>query len=976
MGASMLRITQSRSAAAGAKKYFDEALTRGDYYSEGQEIAGSWGGRAAQSFGLEGDVSREAFHQLCDNINPHTGKRLTARNRSGRRVGYDFNFHCPKSVSAVYALTEDARILDAFRTSVQETMQELEKSAECRVSGTSRRRTTGNMVWGEFVHFTTRPVDEVPDPHLHAHCFAFNATWDGEQKMWKAADFGGIKRDGRYFEAGFHARFAGRMAQMGYPIKRDGKGFWDIGGIPASVKDKFSRRTEEIDALAQELGIVDPEALAQLGAQSRQAKSKGMSTEQLRGTWDSWLTTAERDAIQNANGDADDTPRTPNVTAAEAFSHATEHVFERKSVVSSRELADAALRRGVGAVGVEDVWRRMDGLVETDTLITAKLKDREMVTTRRVLNEEREMLAFARNGRGMCDSLGRHDYQFSDPLFHDATKDTKEQETAIRRVLRSHDRVIDVRGGAGTGKTTMMREVAQGVLREITHGIKAGGHQIHAFAPTAEASRGVLRAEGFDSADTVARLLIDRRLQQQVRGQVLWIDEAGLLGAKTLNAVFKVAKAQGCRVILTGDTKQHGSVERGDAVRVLEKYGGVDPIEITKIQRQRVHKGPEPKAIKQYRRAVKHLSEGNPVKAFEQLDRMGAVVEFDDGTEASGRYQKIASDYLQAVDGRNLKGKPNTVLAVSPTHAEGKAVTHHIREGLKQTGRVGKRERETVQLVNLNWTEAERADTAKFQAGQVVKFHQHAKGGFKRGERFKVVDADAQSVRVSRSDGAIHTLPLENAARYSVYAERALPLAKGDRVRITQNGYTTDGEHRLNNGALYEVKGFTRKGDIRLNNGWVVDAQYGHIAHGYVTTSHASQGKTVDVVLVAQGAQSFGASSLEQFYVSVSRGKSQVKIYTDDKDGLLGAIKRSGHRISATELTEEDDSKAKSKRETSQRQQTKGRHQKQRFAERKDNRQSRVMKLKRQRRFRTVMDRRRNSTQKGRRSHEQNMDGR
>ena len=63
----MLRITPSKSKD-GAKQYFDDALSRGDYYLEGQEMAGSWGGGAAKRLGLEGEVTREAFHQLCDNI--------------------------------------------------------------------------------------------------------------------------------------------------------------------------------------------------------------------------------------------------------------------------------------------------------------------------------------------------------------------------------------------------------------------------------------------------------------------------------------------------------------------------------------------------------------------------------------------------------------------------------------------------------------------------------------------------------------------------------------------------------------------------------------------------------------------------------------------------------------------------------------------------------------------------------------------
>ena len=61
----MLRITQQDNAK-GAKRYYAKA----DYYSEGQEIIGSWGGRAASMLGLEGVVDKESFERLCDNLDP------------------------------------------------------------------------------------------------------------------------------------------------------------------------------------------------------------------------------------------------------------------------------------------------------------------------------------------------------------------------------------------------------------------------------------------------------------------------------------------------------------------------------------------------------------------------------------------------------------------------------------------------------------------------------------------------------------------------------------------------------------------------------------------------------------------------------------------------------------------------------------------------------------------------------------------
>src|SRR6516164_7158246 len=136
----MIRITQQDSAS-GAKRYYATA----DYYTEGQELVGLWGGKGAARLGLEGTVQKEAFERLCDNRHPMTGRPLTVRTRSERTVGYDFTFSVPKSVSLLYAMSGDQGIMDAFRGAVDETMREIETEMKTRVrkGGEDHDRTTG-----------------------------------------------------------------------------------------------------------------------------------------------------------------------------------------------------------------------------------------------------------------------------------------------------------------------------------------------------------------------------------------------------------------------------------------------------------------------------------------------------------------------------------------------------------------------------------------------------------------------------------------------------------------------------------------------------------------------------------------------------------------------------------------------------------------------------------------------------------------
>ena len=163
-------------------------------------------------------------------------------------MGFDFTFSAPKSVSVLYELSRDERILDAFRASVDETMREIETEMKTRVrsKGADHDRVTGNMVWADFVHFTARPVDGIPDPHLHMHCYAFNVTWDEVEKRYKAGQFGDLKRDAPYWEAAFDARLAHRLNGLGIATEKRDYSF-EVAGTPQSLIDKNSRRRNEIE---------------------------------------------------------------------------------------------------------------------------------------------------------------------------------------------------------------------------------------------------------------------------------------------------------------------------------------------------------------------------------------------------------------------------------------------------------------------------------------------------------------------------------------------------------------------------------------------------------------------------------------------------------------------------------------------------------------------------------------------------------
>jgi conjugative relaxase-like TrwC/TraI family protein len=749
----MLRIHQ-QSNAADAKSYF----TRADYFINQQELVGRWRGEGAKLLGLSGDVQHHQWTALCDGLNPLNGEKLLQRLKGNRTIGYDFVFSVPKSVSLLYSTTKDERLLDAFREAVDETMQEVQLDAQTRVrkNGKNEDRTTGNLIWGEFVHLTSRPVNGVPDPNLHAHCFAFNNCFDASENRWKAGQFRNLKRDAPFYEALFHSRLSHRLTELGLPLEKTRTG-WELTGVSRGFVEKFSRRTALIEEEARRLGIVDPNEKAELGAKTRSRKAKHLTMSELQTEWRNRMSPQESTTLDRLAGMVGGSAAPRDGGAARgALDYAISHEFERRSVTPQRQLLATALKYAVGQATPAQISDQFD----RSNLIVGDRNGRKMATTREVLVEELHIVDFARRGRGTLAPLGDP----SEPL-RNGDLDLS-QQAAVRHMLGSRDRVTIIRGIAGSGKTTLLREIVDAVQRKGIHVVP--------LAPSADASRGVLRREGYSTADTVARFLLDEKLQESAKGQFVWVDEAGLLGAKTVSHLFDLAGRLGCRILMTGDHRQHSAVERGSVLQLLEDEAGIRPAEVTEIHR------PRGKHKDEYKKIVKALSEGKVGEGFNRLDKLGWIREIPN----QERYRQLAADYVHAVI------KSETALVIAPTHAEGERVTAEIRSSLKSHGLMGQEDRTFRVLVSANLTEAQRGDATNFNHGDVLQYHQNAKG-VTRGTRVVVGGGP---------------LPLNQANRFTLFHARMLAIAPGDTLRITHQGRTADNRHELRNGALYRVR--------------------------------------------------------------------------------------------------------------------------------------------------------------------------
>src|SRR5271163_5185329 len=99
------------------------------------------------------------------------------------------------------------------------------------------------------------------------------------------------------------------------------------------------------------------------------------------------------------------------------------------------------------------------------------------------------------------------------------------------------------------------------------------------------------------------------------------IDEASMLSVPQMLWLVKHARENRSRVLLAGDSAQHRSVERGDALRILEQSGTVRYVELVQTQRQKV---PALKA------AIEDLKAGRLQAGWEKLEVHGVIQEVTD----------------------------------------------------------------------------------------------------------------------------------------------------------------------------------------------------------------------------------------------------------------------------------------------------------------------------------------------------------
>jgi conjugative relaxase-like TrwC/TraI family protein len=868
-----------------AEEYFKEHLAVGDYYDEGQRIAGEWIGLGAARLGLTGKVRAEDFLRLCENQHPSSGETLTQRlnttrtesgdSAANRRIFFDFTFSPPKSVSIAGFLGKDERILEAHNRAVRLALREFEAftATRVRVGGAQSDRLTGNFAAALFTHDTSRTLD----PHLHTHCIVFNATFDAVENRWKALQNHELLRARKFAENAYYHELTRELRGFGYRIRNRVRGDFEIEGVSEQLCERFSKRHTQIDeALAKllaekpELAGANFQALrAQLATAERSRKQKDLSRAELLTLWEAQLSDAERASLRQlfklpGNVLNEKIP----VTVSEAVQWAEEHLFDRNSVVRECQVWQEALDRARGegfSVSQLKEFTQQRGYI----------RDAERpgeLTLREVLLREWEIVQTAKEGMGNSWPLVANPRP-ANPKLDD------EQRRALDALLSTINTVSVFRGGAGTGKSF--------VLNELVEQLRDSGRRVVVLAPQRQQVVEMEKA-GFPSPSTVANFILKRELAERA---VVVVDEAGQIGGRQMLELMRLVRERNARLILSGDTRQHGAVEASDALLAIERHSGVKPVELHKIRRQDPALGKdadERTRINQYRKAVESAAAGKLSESFERLDKMGAVVVCGLGNQAD----KLAEEYIR------LAEQEASAVVVSQTWGEVHRVNSCVRDALKGKGLLGATDTTIQVLDKFDLTNAQKRDERFYPPDAVVVFNQKVRDA-EPGAKGKLAGILKSSVLVEVG-GRFITVSNKMLGHVTVYLPREISVAHGDRLHLKANRKLASGG-RVTNGELVTAKSVRPDGGVELTDGRILDKSFREFLPGYAVTSYGSQGKTVDYVLFSDSTVK-AATNAQQWYVTISRGRRGIRIFTPDKEQLRENVARSGHRPLAIEL--------------------------------------------------------------------------
>ena len=250
-----------------------------------------------------------------------------------------------------------------------------------------------------------------------------------------------------------------------------------------------------------------------------------------------------------------------------------------------------------------------------------------------------------------------------------------EQQAAVRH-LTGDEQIVAVRGFAGAGKSTILAAAREAWERQ--------GFRVRGASLGAVAVENLKQSSGIDESRTLASWETSwkHEVHGLERGDVLVIDEAGMVSTPQLERFTREVEARGAKVAIVGDDWQLQPIGPGAAFSaVMERTGFV---ELSEVRRQKEA---------WQREASRQFGQKDTKTALQAYEQHGHVYMHQTRQEAQ---QAIMGAYVEDMDAR----PDGSRLVLTHRNADVQALNEAIRATYQERGElVGGREYATAQGV-------------------------------------------------------------------------------------------------------------------------------------------------------------------------------------------------------------------------------------------------------------------------------------
>ncbi|MDX1964984.1 MAG: MobF family relaxase [Pirellulales bacterium] len=595
----MLTLTVLES---GIEEYFN-GIVNPDYYTGGGEPPGRWYGRGAERLGLLGRVEAEAFSRILEGLAPD-GKPLQVTRRSktekytnnislansAQRVpGYDLCFSAPKSVSALWGFgTRYIRtaIEEAFEVACTQTLDWFTANIPLsRRERGGRQEQFAELVIAKFGHATSRLIDgDDWQPQFHCHHVIANVA-RGTDGRWSAVNSRRLHEWARTLGPMFRAVLATELIErlgvsLYRPLDEQGRcaSWFEIADVPSELCERWSGRRHEIEeriaAEGNGLGNAsDAAARERANLATRKTKSSIPARSELFLKWEAMarefgVTPQMLETITNRQQPQSNREQVFADCWHEALAtiETTQATFTERDII--RTVCEAGQAMAVSGVWLADQTRKkLDADREIRCL--GSLSGEKQYVTDEMWGREEQLLGNFETLRSVPGAKIQSYANFQSPSKQ---RLSDEQQTAVTDILQSKRALRLLTGVAGAGKSTTLN-----ALREA---FEAAGYRVHGAALSGTATEELTKkagipsrtiashlhrleggANGFDkpnlqTSHNAGNTAVPTPPSEIQYGDILIIDEAGMVDAGTMLRLTEAAQRLSLTLILVGDVRQ------------------------------------------------------------------------------------------------------------------------------------------------------------------------------------------------------------------------------------------------------------------------------------------------------------------------------------------------------------------------------------------------------------------------------------